>query len=55
MLLALILDQISNHPPVTGSAQTTIRYLGLDCEGGWKFTYGSSTTDAYRADMFSSD
>ena len=52
-LLALIPDQVGNHLPMTGSAQTALRYLDLNRDvEGWKFTYGSSTTDAYRANMF---
>ena len=52
-LLAFIPDQIGNHPTMAGSAQTALRYLDLNRNvEGWKFTYGSSTTDAYRANMF---
>ena len=53
-LLALITDQIGNYPSMAESAQTELRYLDLDRNDDcWKFTYGASTTNAYRTDMFS--
>ena len=54
-LLALIPDQISNHPSMTRSAQTAFRYLDLNREEeGWELVYGPSATDAFGVDVLSS-